>query len=177
MGLKAALAPRRGDFHLYVTSSSSSEILSRLRGRYTSKLLLPFSFREVAAAALGGLEAATFRERGALRGCSASTSLGAASPRFGCTGAGRSSSRSWRRCSTGTSRANPLRDEGKVRLAHPRRGAGVKLDSRRGEAVQGRLHASVSARRGCPSCVRKPSSEPKHRMLALAPARSEEACA
>jgi predicted AAA+ superfamily ATPase len=61
-----------GDFHLYVTGSSSalqsSEIPSRLRGRYISKLLLPFSFREVAAAALGGLEAVTFRERGALRG-------------------------------------------------------------------------------------------------------------
>ena len=61
-----------GDFHLYVTGSSSalqsSEIPSRLRGRYLSKLLLPFSFREVAAASLGGLEAVTFRERGALKG-------------------------------------------------------------------------------------------------------------
>jgi predicted AAA+ superfamily ATPase len=60
-----------GDFHLYVTGSSSalqsSEIPSRLRGRYISKLLLPFSFREVAAAALGSLEAVTFRERGVLK--------------------------------------------------------------------------------------------------------------
>ncbi len=54
------------DFRLYVTGSSSalqsSEIPSRLRGRYISKLLLPLSFREVA-----GVDPKTFRERGLLR--------------------------------------------------------------------------------------------------------------
>ncbi len=51
------------DFYIYVSGSSStlqsSEIPSRLRGRYISKLLLPFSFKEVAD---GDLK--TFRERG-----------------------------------------------------------------------------------------------------------------
>lgn len=60
-----------GDFRLYITGSSSalqsSEIPSRLRGRYISRLLLPFSFREVAAASLGRVEAGSFRERGALK--------------------------------------------------------------------------------------------------------------
>ncbi|ABL78660.1 ATP-binding protein [Thermofilum pendens] len=59
------------DFQLYVTGSSSalqsSEIPSRLRGRYVSRLVLPFSFREVARAELGA-EPSTFRERGALKG-------------------------------------------------------------------------------------------------------------
>ncbi len=64
-----------GDFRIYVTGSSSvlqsSEIPSRLRGRYISKLLLPLSFREVATAAaktrIRPADALTFRERGALK--------------------------------------------------------------------------------------------------------------
>ncbi len=54
------------DFHLYVSGSSaalqSSEIPTQLRGRYTSKLLLPLSFREVA-----GVSGITFRELGKIR--------------------------------------------------------------------------------------------------------------
>ncbi len=60
-----------GDFRIYVTGSSSalqsSEIPSRLRGRYTSKLLLPLSFRELAEANLELHGTLTFRERGALK--------------------------------------------------------------------------------------------------------------
>ncbi|MCD6209127.1 MAG: ATP-binding protein [Thermoproteales archaeon] len=51
------------DFYIYVSGSSSSlqssEIPSRLRGRYISKLVLPLSFREIA-----NFEIRTFRERG-----------------------------------------------------------------------------------------------------------------
>jgi len=57
------------DFFLYVTGSSSvlqsSEIPSRLRGRYVSVLLLPFSFREVSRQEK--VDVVTFRERGAIR--------------------------------------------------------------------------------------------------------------
>ncbi|RSN77201.1 ATP-binding protein [Candidatus Methanodesulfokora washburnensis] len=57
------------DFFLYVTGSSSalqsSEIPSRLRGRYTSVLLLPFSFREVSSKEK--IDITTFRERGAIK--------------------------------------------------------------------------------------------------------------
>ncbi|RSN76915.1 ATP-binding protein [Candidatus Methanodesulfokora washburnensis] len=57
------------DFFLYVTGSSSalqsSEIPSRLRGRYTSVLLLPFSFREVSFREK--IDTVTFRERGAIK--------------------------------------------------------------------------------------------------------------
>jgi predicted AAA+ superfamily ATPase len=57
------------DFFLYVTGSSSalqsSEIPSRLRGRYTSVLLLPFSFREVSSEEK--IDITTFRERGAIK--------------------------------------------------------------------------------------------------------------
>jgi len=53
------------DFHLYVSGSSSallsSEIPTRLRGRYQSKLVLPLSFREVAKG-----RGKTFREGGKL---------------------------------------------------------------------------------------------------------------
>lgn len=58
------------DFQLYVTGSSSalqsSEIPTRLRGRYISKLVLPFSFKEVARTELD-TELSTFRERGAVK--------------------------------------------------------------------------------------------------------------
>ncbi|MBO3800624.1 MAG: ATP-binding protein [Candidatus Brockarchaeota archaeon] len=51
------------DFNIFISGSSSSlqssEIPSRLRGRYTSKLVTPFSFREVCNFSLK-----TFRERG-----------------------------------------------------------------------------------------------------------------
>ncbi|AEA46606.1 ATP-binding protein [Archaeoglobus veneficus] len=51
------------DFTIFVSGSSSvlmsSEIPSRLRGRYTSKLLLPLSFSEIA-----DFELKTFREKG-----------------------------------------------------------------------------------------------------------------
>ncbi|MEM2087951.1 MAG: ATP-binding protein [Thermoproteota archaeon] len=51
------------DFNIFISGSSSSlqssEIPSRLRGRYISKLVMPFSFREVFATPLK-----TFRERG-----------------------------------------------------------------------------------------------------------------
>ncbi len=54
------------DFYLYVSGSSSalhsSEIPTQLRGRYSSKLLLPLSFREVASS-----KGLTFRERGRIR--------------------------------------------------------------------------------------------------------------
>ncbi|RSN69204.1 ATP-binding protein, partial [Candidatus Korarchaeum cryptofilum] len=57
------------DFLLYVTGSSSalqsSEIPSRLRGRYISVLLLPFSFREVSSKEK--IDITTFRERGAIK--------------------------------------------------------------------------------------------------------------
>jgi predicted AAA+ superfamily ATPase len=57
------------DFLLYVTGSSSalqsSEIPSRLRGRYTSVLLLPFSFHEVSSKEK--IDITTFRERGAIK--------------------------------------------------------------------------------------------------------------
>ncbi|QOJ79001.1 ATP-binding protein [Infirmifilum lucidum] len=56
------------DFYIYVSGSSStlqsSEIPSRLRGRYVSVVLLPFSFREAA----GPLGAGGFRDRGTARG-------------------------------------------------------------------------------------------------------------
>ncbi|UNQ73562.1 ATP-binding protein [Infirmifilum sp. NZ] len=56
------------DFYIYVSGSSStlqsSEIPSRLRGRYVSTVVFPFSFREIA----GGLSGEGFRSRGALRG-------------------------------------------------------------------------------------------------------------
>ncbi len=51
------------DFYIYISGSSStlqsSEIPSRLRGRYISKLLLPVSFREIV-----DFEVRSFRERG-----------------------------------------------------------------------------------------------------------------
>ncbi len=54
------------DFIIYVSGSSSallsSEIPSRLRGRYVSKTLYPLSFREVV-----GFDVRTFRERGRVR--------------------------------------------------------------------------------------------------------------
>jgi len=60
------------DFSLYVTGSSSalqsSEIPSRLRGRYISMLLLPLSFREIVASSQGEVKTVTFRERGAIKG-------------------------------------------------------------------------------------------------------------
>ena len=60
------------DFFLYVTGSSSvlqsSEIPSRLRGRYASVLLSPFSFREIVSASQGKVKTVTFREKGAIKG-------------------------------------------------------------------------------------------------------------
>ncbi len=51
------------DFYIYVSGSSStlqsSEIPSRLRGRYISKLVLPISFKEIV-----NFEVKSFRERG-----------------------------------------------------------------------------------------------------------------
>jgi len=51
------------DFYIYISGSSSilqsSEIPSRLRGRYVSKLILPISFKEIV-----NFEIKTFRERG-----------------------------------------------------------------------------------------------------------------
>ncbi len=51
------------DFYIYISGSSStlqsSEIPSRLRGRYISKLLLPVSFREIV-----DFEVRSFREKG-----------------------------------------------------------------------------------------------------------------
>ena len=51
------------DFYIYVSSSSStlqsSEIPSRLRGRYISKILYPLSYREIVE-----FEVRTFREKG-----------------------------------------------------------------------------------------------------------------
>ena len=54
------------DFNIYASGSSSklqsSEIPSKLRGRYISRVVLPLSFREIA----GETEGTTFRERGAI---------------------------------------------------------------------------------------------------------------
>ncbi|MGC9076430.1 MAG: ATP-binding protein [Conexivisphaera sp.] len=56
------------DFHLYISGSSSalqsSEIPSRLRGRYISKLVMPLSFSEVT----GGPPVKTFRDKGVVMG-------------------------------------------------------------------------------------------------------------
>ncbi|WP_227805062.1 ATP-binding protein [Pyrococcus kukulkanii] len=55
-----------GDFDIYISGSSStllsSKIPSRLRGRYISRVILPFSFREVSSQ-----DTRTFRNRGKIR--------------------------------------------------------------------------------------------------------------
>jgi predicted AAA+ superfamily ATPase len=58
------------DFQIYVSGSSStlqsSEIPSRLRGRYISRLLLPLSYREIAKS-ISSIKENTFRNRGVLK--------------------------------------------------------------------------------------------------------------